>query len=193
MRVVAVRARAPYDWGPMKDLDLKSPVTDADHMLGPVDAPVTLVEYGDYECPDCMRSFPIVDRLMREFDGRLRLVYRHFPQSSIHASASKAAEAVEAAAAQGRFWPYHNLMYARHEPLGDVDFSRLAVKVELELYRFNADLHSGRFARRVADDHASGLASGVGGTPAFFLNGRRQRDRSYDALHAEIQRLLEGA
>lgn len=175
------------------DPELTPPVTDADHCLGPADAPVTLVEYGDYECPDCMRSFPIVDRLLREFDGRLRLVYRHFPRSSIHPNASRAAEAVEAAAAQGKFWEFHNLLYAREEPLGDVDYSRLALKAGVELYRFNADFGSGRFARRIAADYASGEASGVRGTPTFFLNGIRQRDRSYDALHAEIQRLIGGA
>src|SRR5829696_9730055 len=168
---------------PLDESTLSVPVTEKDHALGPADAPVTLVEYGDYECPDCLNAFPIVKRLIAEFGPRLRFVFRNFPLSNVHPHASVAAQAAEAAAAQGKFWEMHDLLYENQKELADMEMTRLALRLGLEPYKFNADLAGERFAKRVATDYASGMASGVTGTPTFFINGRRYGGRKdFDAL-----------
>jgi protein-disulfide isomerase len=152
---------------------LAVPVTDRDHASGPPNAPVTLVEYGDYECPDCAAAFPIVKRLQATLGERLRFVFRNFPQNSIHPHASVAAQAALAAGAQGRFWPMHDVLYAHQKTLADHSMDEFALRVGLEIYKFNADLASERFARHVREDYEGGEASGVRGTPTFFVNGQR--------------------
>jgi protein-disulfide isomerase len=170
---------------------LSVPVTERDHAMGPADAPVTLVEYGDYECPDCGNAFPEIKRLIAECGARLRFVFRNFPQYSIHPHASIAAQAAEAAAAQGKFWEMHDVLYEHQRELGDVDISSLALRAGVEIYRFDADLASERFASRVAEDFASGQASGVTGTPTFFVNGVRYvGGRDYESLKRAIESVL---
>jgi protein-disulfide isomerase len=121
----------------------------------------------------------------------LRLVFRHFPLHTIHRHASIAAQAAEAAAAQGKFWEMHELLYANQANLDDSDMTRYAVKLGLELYRFNNDIASRRFARRVEQDHEGGVRSGVKGTPTFFVNGIRYRgERTVEAM---IEALEAGA
>ena len=155
--------------------DLVEPITEADHATGPADAPVTLVEYGDYECPDCFNALPIVKGLREKFGDRLRVVFRHFPNSSIHPGASAAAAAAEAASLQGRFWEMHDALFRRQHDLIDVDLTHLALRLSLEVYRFERDLESEVSARRVRHDLESGQRSGVKGTPTFFINGKRYR------------------
>jgi protein-disulfide isomerase len=151
---------------------LAAEVTERDHALGPASARVTLVEYGDYECPDCGNAYPIIKRLIKEMPD-LRFVFRNFPLSNVHPHASVAAQAAEAAAAQGRFWEMHDQLYEHQKELADLEMSRFALRLGLEIYRFEADLASERFARRVREDYESGIASGVAGTPTFFVNGVR--------------------
>lgn len=167
--------------------ELRIPVSGEDHVLGPLDAPLTLVEYGDYECPDCMASYPIVHRLMEEFAQRLRFVFRHFPQTSIHPRASVAAQAAEAAGAQGRFWPMHDLLYESRGGLDPSDLDRMAMRLNLDLYRFSSDLTTQRWARKIELDAEGGRQSGVKGTPTLFANGRRAPS-DYD----ELRRALAG-
>ena len=150
-------------------------VGETDHAAGPVDAPVTLVEYGDYECPNCRRAYPIVRELQQILGSRLRYVFRNFPLITIHRHASVAAQAAEAAAAQGKFWEMHNTLYEHQDELAETGLTKWAVRIGLELYRFSADLSSERFARRVQADYEGGVRSGVKGTPTFFINGRRYR------------------
>jgi protein-disulfide isomerase len=167
---------------------LSLPVNEKDHALGPPDAPVTLVEYGDYECPDCLNAFPIIKRLINDFGPRLRFVFRNFPLSNVHPHASVAAQAAEAAAAQGKFWEMHDLLYENQKDLADIEMTRLALRLELEPYRFDADLAAERFTKRVAADYASGVASGVTGTPTFFINGQRHTGaKDYDSLKRAIE------
>ena len=162
-------------------------VTDRDHAIGPATARVTLVEYGDYECPDCLNAFPIVKRLIDHFGPRLRFVFRNFPLSNVHPHASVAAQAAEAAAAQGKFWEMHDLLYENQKDLADIEMERLALRLGLEPYRFNADLAGERFEKRVAADYASGVASGVTGTPTFFINGHRHTGaKDFDSLKRAI-------
>ncbi|HEX8523562.1 MAG TPA: thioredoxin domain-containing protein [Tepidisphaeraceae bacterium] len=144
-----------------------------DHIRGNPEAPLTLLEYGDYECPYCGRAFPIVRKLQQELGDRLRLVFRHFPLNTIHPNASIAAQAAECAAAQGKFWEMHDILYEHQHDLGDRDIVQYAMKIGLEIYRFEADLSSERFVARVKEDFKSGVRSGVNGTPTFFINGTR--------------------
>ena len=167
--------------------DLAVPVTDADHAVGPSTAAVTLVEYGDYECPGCMNAEPIVRAVREAMGDRVRTVFRHFPRHSVHPRASAAAEAAEAAAAQGRFWDMHRALFKHSQHLADVDLTHLALTVGLDVYKFQQDTSSGVYAPKVRADHDGGERSGVTGTPAFFVNGRRYVGPvSLDALLSAI-------
>jgi DNA integrity scanning protein DisA with diadenylate cyclase activity len=152
---------------------LDPPVGDQDHALGPATAPVTLVEYGDYECPYCGRMHPVVRELRERLGDRLRFVFRHFPLDSVHPHARRAAEAAEAAAAQGRFWEMHDLLYENRENLDDESLGRYADELGLDVARFEDDLSERRHAPRVREDRFGGERSGVEGTPTFFVNGMR--------------------
>jgi Na+:H+ antiporter, NhaA family len=168
--------------------DLLTPPEAGDHVQGPEDAPVTLVEYGDYECPYCARAFPIIRRLRAEMPDKLRFVFRHFPLNSVHPHASVAAQAAEAAGAQGKFWDMHDLLFEHQEDLEASDLQRYAIRAGVEIYRFQADLSSERFARKVKRDYESGVASGVKGTPTLFVNGVKYAGPlEYDALADAIR------
>ena len=168
--------------------ELAVPVTEADHALGPSNAPVTLVEYGDYECPDCLNAFPIVQQLQERFGERLRFVFRHFPRNSIHPHAGVAAQAAEAAALQGKFWEMHETLFKNQHRLGDVDFGNLALKVGAELYSFESSITSDRVVRRVELDFNSGEQSNVRGTPTFFINGRKYvGKKDFESLSTTIE------
>lgn len=158
---------------------LTLPVSDRDHAQGPDDAPVTLVEYGDYECPYCGQAYLIVQQAQQQLGDRLRFVFRNFPLTSSHPYAEGAAEAAEAAGAQGQFWPMHDLLYENQDALDMPDLERYASQLGLDLDRFNADLRDHRYAERVREDFMSGVRSGVNGTPTFFINGDRY-DGSWD-------------
>jgi protein-disulfide isomerase len=153
--------------------ELSLPVSKRDHVLGP--APVTLVMYGDYQCPYTALANRFVAKLREEFGERLRLVFRHFPLSDVHPDAERAAEAAEAAAAQGRFWEMHDTLFAHQASLRERDLVRYAAGLGLDRDRFSQDLTQQAYAERVEADARSGRESGVHGTPAFFINGRRQR------------------
>ncbi|HET9416707.1 MAG TPA: Na+/H+ antiporter NhaA [Candidatus Limnocylindria bacterium] len=151
--------------------DLSDPVDPVrDHVRGAPDAPVTLVEYGDYECPHCARAAPTVKALLKEFDGQVRFVFRHLPLIDVHPNAALAAQAAEAAAAQGSFWPMHDLLFAHQDALQITDLVRYAESLGLDTGRFEDDLRDGKFGPRVAQDVNSAEEAGVAGTPTFFIN-----------------------
>ena len=153
-----------------------------------------LLEYGDYECPDCLNAWPIVKEVRRRLGDRVALVFRHFPQSSIHPHASAAAQAAEAAAAQGKFWEMHDLLFTHQKELGSLDLTHLALQLGLEVYRFQTDLEREASARRIRVDFSSGSESGVRGTPTFFMNGCRYKGRvEADALAAAIEKAEDEA
>jgi protein-disulfide isomerase len=158
---------------------LTVPVSERDHVLGPATAPVTLVEYGDYECPFCGASHPILKQVRQVMGDDLRFAYRHFPLSQIHPHAYQAAEAAEAAGAQGRFWEMHDLLFANQDRLGLRDLIGYAGALDLDLERFVTDLRGHAYAGRLREDFLSGVRSGVNGTPTFFVNGMRH-DGGYD-------------
>jgi protein-disulfide isomerase len=150
-----------------------------DHIQGPRAAAVTLVEYGDYECPYCGQAYPILKELMSQLGDRVRLVFRNFPLGQMHPHAQHAAEVAETAGAQGRFWAMHDLLYERQDALEDDDLIAYAAELGLNLDRFQTDLSQGIYTARVREDFLSGVRSGVNGTPTFFLNGRRH-DGGFD-------------
>jgi Na+/H+ antiporter NhaA len=146
---------------------------DRDHVRGVDDAPITLVEYGDFECPYCGQAEPIIRGLLSACDDDLRFVFRHLPLSDVHPHAQMAAEAAEAAAAQGAFWPMHDLLFAHQDELTLRALRGYAEELALDVERFADDLRRRRHAARVRDDVATADSSGVTGTPTFFINGRR--------------------
>ena len=160
--------------------DLTPPLSAEDHVDGPGGAPLELVMYGDFQCPYCTAAYPIVRRIRDQFAGRLLFAFRHFPLRDIHPDAQRAAEAGEAAAAQGAFWEMHNRMYESRGALSREDLIAGAAELGLDVERFTAELDSSVHAPRVQRDVDSGLASGVNGTPTFFIGGRRHAG-SFDA------------
>ena len=151
---------------------------ERDHIRGPADAPVTLVEYGDFECPYCVEAAVIIEKLRAKLGDDLRFVFRNLPLADVHPDAQMAAEAAEAAADQDRYWEMHDRLLSQ-EGLSASDLYRAASDVGLDLERFSDDLRHRRFAARVAEDVRSADASGVSGTPTFFVNGRRHHG-AYD-------------
>ncbi|MGD0137448.1 MAG: DsbA family protein [Tepidisphaeraceae bacterium] len=152
---------------------LAEPVTERDHAIGPASAPFTIVEYGDYECPDCLNAVPVIEEVRKNLGDRLRFVFRHFPQSSIHPHASAAAQAAEAAAEQGKFWEMHQALFQHQKELADVDLSHLALTLGLEIYKFETSWNQEKHRLRIRTDFESGRRSGVKATPTLFMNGRR--------------------
>jgi Na+/H+ antiporter NhaA len=169
----SLRARALLGQSPAI-VDLADPVdSDRDHIRGPADAPVTLVEYGDFDCPYCGQAEPVIRELLADF-GDLRYVWRHLPLNDVHPRAQLAAEASEAAAEQGAFWPMHDLLMEHQNELDPKDLIRNAERLGLDVESFTEDLKGHRWSERVAADVESADISGVAGTPTFFVNGRRQ-------------------
>jgi len=155
------------------------PVSERDYSQGPGDAPVTLVEYGDFECPYCGRAYPIVKEVQRRLGDRLRFVFRNFPLTQVHPRAQHAAEAAEAAGAQGKFWAMHDALFEHQRHLEDDDLTRYAGELGLDTAAFEREMAAHAHAGRVREDFTSGVRGGVNGTPTFFINGVRHDD-AYD-------------
>ena len=181
IRRLPAPVRARQLAGTAEDLiDLSEDIDpERDHIRGPEDAPVTLVEYGDYECPYCGQAEVTIRALLESFGGDLRYVWRHLPLNDVHPNTQMAAEAAEAAAAQGAFWELHDRLLTYQDELTPMELGRHAEAVGLDLDRFWDELRRHEHARRVSDDVASADASGVAGTPSFFINGRRH-EGAYD-------------
>ncbi len=152
---------------------LASPVGERDHVQGPSTASVTLVEYGDYECPYCRATPAVVEELQRILPDDLRFVFRHFPLDNVHAHARRAAEAAEAAASQGKFFEMHAALFEHQAALEDEDLLRYATELGLDTARFSAELQADTHADRVREDFRDGLRSGVRGTPTLYLDNVR--------------------
>jgi protein-disulfide isomerase len=155
---------------------LTVPVSERDHVRGDLDARFRLVEYGDYECPFCRAAHPVVQEVERRLHGQLCFAYRHFPIVNAHPHAVRAAQAAEAAGAQGHFWPMHDRLF-ESSGLADENLVRIAVQIGLDTRRFIADLTADRYVDRIREDMASGARSGVNGTPTFFVGGVRYDGR----------------
>ena len=156
---------------------LRVPVDSSDHRLGPDDAPVTLLEYGDFQCPQCARAHPVLRRVQGHFGANLRFFYRHFPLTEIHEYAEAAAESAEYAGAQGRFWEMHDLLYANQDQLDESLLFALVQSLGLSEQGLREALTDHTFIGKVRRDFLGGVRSGVNGTPTLFINNER-----YDGL-----------
>jgi protein-disulfide isomerase len=178
---------------PRTDFHLYVPVSPVDHSTGPDHAPVTVVEYGDFECPNCKQAAPAVKLLLQRFEEQVRYVYRHFPLEDVHPHALLAAEAAECAGAQGKFWQMHDVLFENQEHLKARDLQRYAEQVGLDMARYAAEIGDHIYLQRVRENIDGGLRSGVRGTPGFFVNGRIH-DTSFgirslfDAVEAALSR-----
>lgn len=150
---------------------LRIPVSDADHSVGPADAAVTLVEYGDYQCPYCGEAFPVVKQILKKYDGKIRFVFRNFPIAEIHPEAVDAAFVAEFAADHGEFWQAHDLLYENQKDLGPQLYQRICEALGLSMGDLEKAAKANTYIARIKTDEDGGIRSGVNGTPTFFLNG----------------------
>lgn len=158
---------------------LKIPVSSLDHIQGNPEAPLTLVEYGDYECPYCGMAYPIVKRLQKHFGDRLRFVFRNFPLIDNHPHAGIAAMSAEFAATKGKFWEMHDILYENQTSLELSDIMNYAKSLNLPINELKNSIESEIFAQKIQNDFMGGVKSGVNGTPTFFINEKRFND-SYE-------------
>jgi protein-disulfide isomerase len=158
---------------------LKLPNPERDHIQGAVDAPMALLEYGDYECPFCGEVQPIVREIQRRLGDDLCFAFRHFPLTNVHPHAEHAAEAAEGAGEQRAFWPMHEMLFANQGALDDESLAEYAVALGLNAKRLIQEVISGAHAQRIHEDFKIGVRAGVNGTPSFFINGQR-----YDGARA---------
>jgi predicted DsbA family dithiol-disulfide isomerase len=184
-RLAAWRSRLSSD-----GLGLSAPPDPSrDHMLGPAQAPLQLVEYADFECPSCQAALRVLSRIRKRLGDELVLVVRHFPIADAHPAAVIAAEAVEAAGAQGRFWDMYRRIYGNRRPPTEDSLRRHAARLKLDMTRFERELREHIHSRRVREDFESGLRSGVNGTPTFFVNGVRHDDEhTFDSLLGALEK-----
>ena len=158
---------------------LRLPYPERDHIQGTIDAPIALLEYGDYECPFCGEAQPIVKEIQRRLGDDLCFAFRHFPLANVHPHAEHAAEAAEACGAQGAFWPMHEILFANQDTLDDESLAQYAAALGLDETRVLQEVISNAHADRIREDFRSGVRAGVNGTPCFFINGQR-----YDGARA---------
>jgi protein-disulfide isomerase len=173
---------------------LRIPITSADHIEGPVTAPVTLVEYGDYECPYCGLAFPVVKKVQRRFARKLCFVFRHFPLTEVHPFAEAAAEAAEYAGAHQRFWEMHDGLYGNQDQLGVTLIFALGRTLGLSDSGLRDAMATKKYSAKIQADFLGGVRSGVNGTPAFFINGELHRGTyAYEDLAAAIDARLHAS
>jgi protein-disulfide isomerase len=176
-----------------KPVHLSAPGTERDHVRGSLDAPVVIVEYGDYECPHCGRAYWVIKKLLEQLGGQIAVVFRNFPITETHPRAESVAEALEAAGGQGRFWEMHDWFYEHQHQLEGLDLERHARVIGLDVELWRNDLRERAYRDRVHEDLESGRESGVTGTPTFFMNGvRYQGDYDFESMLSAIQQVAAG-
>ena len=165
--------------------------TKRDHVQGPNTSPVTLVEYGDYECPYCGQAYPIIKNIQERLGDKVRFVFRNFPVTQVHPHAQHAAEAAESAGSQNKFWEMHDYLYEHQQELDDNHLRQYASALRMDVARFDDEMAKHVHASRIREDFMSGIRSGVNGTPTFYVNGIRY-DESWDekTLLAAIKQIL---
>jgi protein-disulfide isomerase len=167
----------------METPELTVAVGENDHAAGSANAKVTLVEYGDYECPHCGRAYPVVKKIQETMGDKLQFVFRNFPLTQAHPNALHAAEAAEIAARQGKYWEMHDILFENQDALDDDSLTTYAEQIGLDVEKFMEDLQNDTFEEKVREDFMGGVESGVNGTPTFFINGARYNDAvDYETL-----------
>jgi protein-disulfide isomerase len=170
---------------------LKDPATKSDHYIGPLNAPIILVEYGDYECPNCAKAAPWMDQLIQDFKKDLCYVFRHFPMTDIHPHSALAAISAEVAGMKHLFWEMHHLLFENQKDLSGETVVLLAQKLGLDVDRFLIELDKDKVMDDICMHIVSGEESGVEGTPTYFLNGQRlEGNPPYDVIKRDINILL---
>ena len=176
-----------------KLVELSAPVTERDHVRGSLDAPVVIVEYGDYECPHCGRAYWVIKELLEQLGGQIAFVFRNFPVTETHPRADAVAEALEAAGGQGRFWEMHDWFYEHQHQLEGLDLERHAGVIGLDVEQWRKELRERAHRDRVHEDLETGRESGVTGTPTLFMNGvRYQGDYDFESMVTAIQQVGAG-
>ena len=171
---------------------LTVPVSARDHLRGSIDAPVIMVEYADFECPYCAQAYPVVKALENQLGDMLAVAFRHFPLATVHPHAQLAAEAAEAAGAQGRFWDMHDTLFENQSRLAPDDLVAYASMLQLDVARFAQDVAAHRHAGKIREDFISGVRSGISGTPTFFINGLMHTGYDPASLLAAIRHAAGG-
>lgn len=167
---------------------LTPPLNQHDHVLGPPNPVIELVEYGDYQCPHCGAAFPVVKQLQKTYAKKMLFAFRHFPVSNTHEYARPAAIAAEAAGRQQRFWEMHDLIFENQAMLSEYLFTELAKALKLDMAAFDRDMLNETLLEKVEADFESGVRSGVNGTPSFYMNGHKYNGNyNYAAMSAEIE------
>jgi len=171
--------------------NLTIPLSATDHVIGPSHATISVVEYGDFECPNCKQAAPAVKLLLRHFDDRVRFAYRHFPLEEVHPHALHAAEAAECAGGQRRFWPMHDVLFDNQRHLKLPQLREYAERLELDMGRYSTEMDEAFYLQRIREHVEGGKASGVRATPTFFVNGTIVDvsfgiSRLYDAVQATL-------
>ncbi len=156
--------------------NLKPAVNKNDHIQGNKNASIELVEYGDYQCPHCGRAYPVIKNIQKKLGNKLKFIFRNFPLSEAHPNATNAAVAAEAASEQNKFWEMHDIIFENQENINDVDLINYAGKIGLNIEQFKTDFEKPDYLEKVESDFESGVRSGVNGTPAFFINGKKYED-----------------
>jgi protein-disulfide isomerase len=170
---------------------LKSPVSEMDNMTGDPQAPVILVEYGDFQCPHCGAAYPIVKQIVKDYKDKMAFVFRHFPLAEAHPYAQAAALASEAAANQGKFWQMHALIFENQRLLGVEMLLQLAESLKLDMKTFEHDFKDPKLFKKVEDQFESGILSGVNGTPSFYINGIKYEDSyDYESLSSALNQAI---
>lgn len=152
---------------------LKTPVGKRDHIEGKTDAPIELVEYGDYQCPYCGHAYYEIKEVQKKMGVQLKFVFRNFPLSNMHEHAMNAALAAETAGGMGQFWEMHDLLFENQNALGDSHLLNYARELGLNIKKFESDFSNPKYGEKIEEDIESGLRSGVNGTPSFFVNGKK--------------------
>ncbi len=174
-------------------ITLTPAVSERDHAAGPSHASLTMVEYGDYQCPACGAAYPVVKALQKTFPKDLRLVFRNLPLTQSHPYALAAAETAEAAALQGKFWEMHDLLFERQALLEPSVLASWAEELGLNLEEFKSALEDGEILKRIKEDRMSGIKSGANGTPTFFINGARYDGMTdYQSMRTAMERMIAG-
>jgi len=174
-------------------MSLAKPIDQTDHVLGPEDAPVLLVEYGDFQCPHCRAAHFYLKNVLATMGDEMRFVFRHMPLTQVHPMAHPGAESAEAAGAQGKFWPMHDLIYENQDLLSPALLMRLGQRLGLDMQRFIEDVQSHRFLPKVKEDFMSAVRSGAAGTPSFFINGEPYEGSFDDEALIEALRIAAQA
>jgi protein-disulfide isomerase len=171
-------------------MSLKPPVSEKDHIQGDKNAPIELVEYGDYQCPHCGAAYPIIKSIQKKLGNKLKFVFRNFPLAESHPNATNAAIATEAAAVQGKFWEMHDAVFEHQRDLSDAALIKCAQKTGLDISKFKSDFDKQEIQDKVQSDLESGVRSGVNGTPSFFINGKKYNDSWDEAVLLEYLQSL---